>query len=79
MTSYIFTEDLCLHTSINKVDDEFNIFHLEDNELEDFKFFNSDLTQKQYDEKYISIFSNYKEFFYSAVLYDLEVSIQKNN
>jgi hypothetical protein len=79
LTSNIFSGDLCLYKSINEVDEEFNILHFKDNELENFKFFNSNLTKKQYYKKYISIFSNYRKFLESAVLYYLKISIEKNN
>ena len=79
LTSNIFSDDLCLFKSINEVDEECNILHLKNDELENFKFSNSGLTKKQYYEKYISIFSNYRKFLESAVLYHLKVSIEKNN
>jgi hypothetical protein len=78
LTSNIFHGDLCLHKSIDEVDAEFNVLHFRDDELEDFRFFNLNLTQKQYYENYISIFLNYRQFLESAVLYYLKVSIEKN-
>jgi hypothetical protein len=79
LTSNIFSDDLCLFKSITEGDEESNILHFKDHELKNFKFFNSSLTKKQYYEKYISIFSNYRKFLESAVLYHLKVSIEKNN
>ena len=79
LTSYIFDSDLCLHKSIDDVDEESNVLHFKDTELKNFKFFNSNLKKKQYYEKYLSIFSNYKQFLESAVLYYLKISIEKND
>ncbi len=79
LTSNIFSDDLCLHESINDLEEEFNIFNLKNYELQNFKFFNSNLTKKQYYEKYISIFSNYRKFLESAIFYYLKISIEKNN
>ena len=78
LTSYIFTENLCLHKSIYQVEDEFNMLNLDNNDLKNFNFFNSGLTPKNYYLKYISIYSNYGKFLQSALLYYLKFSIKNN-
>jgi hypothetical protein len=78
LTSYIFEGDLCLHKSIEELDDKFNVLNLRDCQLEDFKFFNSGLNQKEYYIQYIPIYSTYGRFFESAVLYYLAVVIQND-
>ncbi len=78
LTSFIFDGDLCLHKDVYELDEEFNMLYLSDEDLENFQFFNSGLSQNQYYIKYISTFSNYEKFLESAILYYLEYSIKNN-
>jgi hypothetical protein len=78
LTSCIFEGDLCLHKSIEELDDEFNVLNLRDYQLEGFKFFNSGLNQKEYYIQYIPIYSTYGRFLESAVLYYLKFTIQND-
>lgn len=78
LTSYIFEKDLCLHKFMYEVDAESNILNLDNNSLENYKFFNSGLTKKDYYLKYIANFSNYDKFLESALIFYLKFSIKNN-
>lgn len=78
LISHIFTDLLCLHKFISNLEDKFNILNLSDDDLERYKFFNSNLSQKHFYLKYIFSCLSYIKFLQSAFFHYLMFKIEKN-
>ncbi len=82
LKSYIFVENLCLYKYIDVHPEEerdCNILDVTDYDLENYKFFNLNLSKKDYYLQNIPNYFNYNEFYNSAFFYYLKFHIEQNS